>query len=97
MLDRRRDDAALIRTLIAAIDNAEAVVQPEGSRPADSASFASGAAEAVRRTLTTADLAAILQAEIASRLAAAGQIRSGGNDAEAARLEAEAERIKTYC
>ena len=96
MLGKDRAGAALVRTLIAAIDNAEAVAQPDGAKPADSASFASGGAEAPRKVLTAADLAAILQNESDARLSAAAQIRSGGNDTEAERLEAEAATTKRY-
>jgi len=96
MLDRRREDAALIRTLIAAVDNAEAVAMPEGAKPADSASFASGTAESARKALDDADIAAILAGEIASRRDAAAQMRVGGADAEAARLEREAADVALY-
>jgi uncharacterized protein YqeY len=97
MLERRREDAALIRTLIAAVDNAEAVAQPAGARPADSHEFASGAAEAARRVLSEADLAAVLKREIASRHEAAAQMRAGGAVAEAERLEREADSAAHYC
>ena len=91
-----REEANLVRTLIAAIDNAEAVPLPDGARPADSASFASGAAEAPRKVLDEADVRAVLNAEIDSRLNAATQIRAMGNEAEAFRLDAEADMIGRY-
>ena len=91
-----REEANLIRSLMAAIDNAEAVAQPEGARPADSASFASGAAEAARKVLDDAAVQAVLNAEIDSRLSAAAQIRALGNEAEAYRLDAEVEIVSRY-
>lgn len=96
MVERRRDDVALIRTLIAAIDNAEAVALPEGAKPADSADFASGGAEAARLVLSEGDVAAVLQTEIDTRLAAAAQIRSGGGEDQATRLEGEAAQVAAY-
>lgn len=96
MVERRREDLALIRTLIAAIDNAEAVALPNGAKPADSAAFASGGAEAQRRLLSGADVAKILKVEIATRLTAAAQIRIGGNADQADQLEAEAQQIVVY-
>jgi len=97
MRERRQADVALIRTLIAAIDNAEPAPLPDGAKPADSASFASGAAEADRLVLDEADIAAILTAEAASRREAAALIRQGGADNEAARLEREAGQVLAYC
>jgi len=97
MINRARDEAALIRTLIAAVDNAEAVAQPDGAKPADSADFASGAAEAARKVLSEDDLVAILRAEIDSRREAAAQMRGGGAVAEAERLEREAQAVARYC
>ena len=96
MQQRRAEDVRLIRTLMAAIDNAEAVAQPPGAKPADSVGFASGAAEAARRMLDEADIAAIFAAEIAARRAAARQMRNGGADAEAEGLEREADRASIY-
>lgn len=96
MVHRRRDDANLLRSVIAAIDNAEAVPLPEGAKPADSASFASGGAEAARRVLTTQDLVGIIEAEVASRHAAAAQMRAGGAGQQAARLEEEAAQVADY-
>lgn len=96
MVERRREDVALIRTLIAAIDNAEAVALPAGAKPADSATFASGGAEAQRLVLSAGDIAGILKAEVASRLTAATQIRAGGGAAQADQLDREAAQVAAY-
>jgi hypothetical protein len=96
MIERRADDVSLIRTLIAAIDNAEAVALPQGAKPADSASFASGGAEAARKVLGEGDVAAVLRAEVASRQLAAAEIRQRGNAVEADQLDNEANRVAAY-
>jgi len=96
MQERRREEANLLRTLVAAIDNAEAVPLPPGHKPADSARFADGTAEAARRVLDQEALAAILAGEIASRREAAATIAAGGEAERAARLEAEALFVARY-
>jgi len=87
MVERRVDDVSLIRTLIAAIDNAEAVDLPEG---------ATTTTEMPRKVLGEDDVAAVLRAEVASRQLAAAQIRERGNTAEAGRLDNEANRVAAY-
>lgn len=96
MIGRDRDRAAVIRTLIAAIDNAEAV---EASAEQVGESFrqlGDPSGEVARRVLSEADLAAVLEQEAASRVEAAARIRAAGNAAEAARLEAEAAVVRAY-
>ncbi len=92
--------AAALRSALAAIANAEAVpvpTAPVGShpRPAGSehvAGAAAGlrAAEAARRHLTEADIAAIVQAEISDRCYAADQYDRLGRTERAERLRREA-------
>jgi len=86
MVEHRADDVSLIRTLIAAIDNAEAVDLPEGAT----------SAEVPRKVLGEGDVAAVLRAEVASRQLAAAQIRERGGTAEADRLDNEANRLAAY-
>jgi uncharacterized protein YqeY len=81
-----------MRSAMSAIGNAEAV-EPGPDRPAGTGSthFAGtvaglGAAEAERRRLTEADVAAIVRQEAAEREAAAGEYERAGRTAEAARL-----------
>src|SRR5690242_7551165 len=85
--------ASALRSALSAIGNAEAVDPGEVSRPGASGSihFAGaaaglGAAEAERRYLTEADVAAIVRAEAAEREAAASQYERGGHDRQAAGL-----------
>ena len=92
-----------LRTVLAAIANAEAVAvaAPDGqatvsgSQHVASAASGLGAAEARRRDLTGADIAGIIAAEIAERYRAAGQYDSAGNAGRAARLRREAEVIES--
>ena len=81
-----------LRSAMSAIGNAEAV-EPGPDRPAGTGSthFAGtvagpGAAEAERRRLTEADVAAIVRQEAAEREASVGDYERAGRIAEAARL-----------
>jgi uncharacterized protein len=96
MLDRRRDDAALIRTLIAATDNAEAVEATAEQQTESFRKLGDPSGEVARRELSLEDIAAMLEREVASRLEAAAQYRAGGNEIEAARLQGEAQVVRTY-
>ena len=93
MRERRADEVAVIRTLIAAVDNAEA--QPiEGF--AERLRQREAIGEVGRRELTAADLDGVLDAEASSRLAAAEDYARHGRDDEAARLRHEADVIARY-
>jgi uncharacterized protein YqeY len=96
MLGKDRARAALLRTLIAAIDNAEAVEATAEQQTESFRKLGDPSGEVARRVLTAADIAAVLEREAASRLEAAAQYRAGGNAAEAARLEAEANVVRGY-
>jgi uncharacterized protein len=107
---KARDTVAVsaLRSVLAAIANAEAVTAPGAGTGAGPASGAArggsqhvagsaaglGAAEAPRRELSGADIAAIIAAEVTERRAAAGQFDSTGNAGRAARLRREAEVIE---
>ena len=98
---RDKDGMSALRSALSAIGNAEAVGPGEpGSGPpaaagsdhfAGAVSFAGtgtgpGAAEAQRRHLTEADVAAIVRAEAAEREAAASQYERAGHAGQAAGL-----------
>jgi uncharacterized protein YqeY len=91
-----------LRSALAAIGNAEAVsvaapadgAAPSGSRHVAGAAAGLGAAEAPRRELASADVAAIIAAEVAERRDAARQYDSTGHGDQAARLRREAEVIE---
>lgn len=99
--------ASALRSALAAIGNAEAVLPRRGPGPAAGSAHVAGAVEglgageAERRLLTEADLgeiirgeiirAEIIRAEITERKAAAGQYDQAGHPDRAARLRHEAD------
>jgi uncharacterized protein len=85
MLGKDRARAALIRTLIAAIDNAEAVEASAEQQTESFRKLGDPSGEVARRELSEVDIAAVLEAEVASRI-----------EAEAARLEREAHMVRGY-
>jgi len=87
--------ASALRSALSAIANAEAVPPAERARHVGSEHFAGavaglGAAEAVRRDLTEADVAAIVSAEISDRRSAADDYDRLGRPDESTRLRREA-------
>lgn len=92
MQARSRDDVALLRKLIAALDNAEAV-PTEGYRPR-AADGAGG--DVARRELGHAEVGRLLATEIAEREAAAEELEQRGRGEDAARLRREAVAIARY-
>jgi uncharacterized protein YqeY len=96
MLGKDRDRAALVRTLIAAIDNAEAVEATAEQLSENFRQLGDPSGEVARRELSAQDIASALDCEVASRRKAAAQYRAGGKDTQAARLEAEAELVRGY-
>jgi len=87
---------AALRSAMSAIANAEAIASaPAGRAPPSSEHIAGavaglGAAEALRRQLTQADIMAIASAEITDRLSAAEQYERLGRSDQSARLRREA-------
>ena len=84
MVARDRDAVRALRSVMAAIDNAGAVTPPAGTRDA-----AAPPTEVPRRPLSANEIAAILQAEIATRSRNAGEYERRGNAAQAAELRSE--------
>ena len=97
MKTRDRDVAAALRTVLAALDNAEAVAAPEppiGTDTLIAGSLAGlGAGDAPRRELTEADVAAIVDAEIADLRASADDYDRLGRHDRANGLRAGAEAV----
>jgi uncharacterized protein len=91
---RRAGDAPLVtllRTLMGAIANAEAVpLDPSHPREVQ------GWAEVPRRRLAAGDLASILQREAADLRSAADEYEARGNPGEAARLRRSAGFVERY-
>lgn len=100
MQARAADEVRLLRTLIAALDNAEAV--PLEARTGDDPSllgtraFGDPSGEVARREIDGVTLDALLQTEIEARLTAAADYERHRQEAEAARLRAEAGLIARY-
>lgn len=101
---RERDRVAIsaLRSVIAGIENAEAV-EPTG-RPVASTSDphiagsagGAGAAEADRRVVSEADEVAFVREAVAERRSAAAEYESLGHDDQATRLHAEADVLARY-
>ena len=89
-------EAALLRALIASIDNAEAPPPREGLASADVHDFHSGSAEVARLDLGDDQLRAIFLTEIAEREASAALIEGGGRSDRAQALRDEIDIMRRY-
>jgi len=99
MRAQAKDELRLLRTLVAAIDNAEAVpTATEGAvtPPTGTRAFGDPSGEVPRREIDPAALEALLRSEADARLAAAAFCEAHGHEAEAARLRREVELIARY-
>jgi hypothetical protein len=101
MKAQRQDEMAALRSLIAAIDNAESVEDASSSPRPSSEHVAGtlqglGAADAVRRSLSEHDLQRIIEAELWERDAQAERLTLLGRIDEASRLRIEADVIARY-
>jgi uncharacterized protein len=92
MREKRTDEVALLRNLIAALDNAEAV-PTHGYRPRPPGD---SQGEVARRELGGAEVDSLLAREIAEREVAAEEFERHGRSGEASRLMQEAEAIARY-
>lgn len=98
---RARDKVALavLRSTLAAIENAEAVelsAMPGGSPAIEQTPVGAGAAEAPRRELTEADVERIVRAELAEREAAAQAYDQAGQPAQAEQLRTGISILSAY-
>jgi len=91
---RRRDQPALraIRTLMAAVSNAEA--PPIDAAPLE---VRGELVEHERRTLTATDLTAIVAHQIADREDTIATYRANGRDDAADELHQEIDALRAYC
>lgn len=96
MKDRRADEAKLLRTLVAAIDNAEAPPQRANEKATDQHHFNDGTAEIERLSLGSAQVQAILTAEIQERERAAAEMDRLERADRAEVLRAEVMIAKRY-
>lgn len=90
------DEAKLIRSLIAALDNAEAPPVRAGTGAMDQHRFRDGSAEIARLDLEAAQVRAILAAEAAERDQAAAEMDRLARPDRAAALRAEAHLARRY-
>ena len=94
MQARAADDVRVLRVLIAALDNAEAV--PGGQDNYVPRAFGDPSGEVARLSLDAAAVDALLASEIETRLAAAADYENHGQHEQAARLRTEAELVAGY-
>lgn len=95
--NRDRATAATLRATLAAIDNAEAVdVDTVRAGAIEASPVGLGVAEAARRELTEADVAAIVQAEIDEQRHAAETYDRSGHSDKAADLRAAADMLAGF-
>ena len=97
MRARDADETRVVRALLGAIDNAQAVPLDPTRKPADSAVFGDGSNEVARRVLGADDIEALLAREIEERAAAAADMERLGQTERAAMLRAEAAIVQRYC
>lgn len=96
MKDRRTVEAKVLRTLVAAIDNAEAPAADPGAKAADLHDFHSGSAEVERRLLAPARVREALLAEVDERERAAAEMDRVQQTDRAAALREEALLARRY-
>lgn len=96
MKEKRTVEAKVLRTLLAAIDNAEAPAVDPGAKPMDRHDFVSGSAEVQRRLLTKTRVREALLAEVQERESAAGEMERVQQTERAEALRAEALLVRRY-
>lgn len=102
MKAQQRDEMTALRTLLAAIDNAEAVEQEASLQPPSSSAHVAGAVQglgagdAARCELSERDLQRIIENELWERDTQAERLSLLGRVDEAGRLRTEADVIARY-
>ena len=96
MKARNATDAKVIRSLVAALDNAEAPALPVDQKPAEAHPFASRSAEVERLRLTWPQVHDILRGELQERERAAAEFARLSKPEHAAALREEAIVITRY-
>jgi len=96
MKDKRTVEAKVIRTLVTAIDNAEAPAAEPGTKATDHHHFHSGSAEVERRLLTPSRVREALLAEVEERERAAAEMDRVQQRGRAEELRAEALLASRY-
>ncbi|GIE96232.1 GatB/YqeY domain-containing protein [Paractinoplanes rishiriensis] len=99
MKSRDRAATAVLRATLSAIDNAEAVAPDPGTRGAgaiEEAPIGVGATDVARRTLTDAEVEAIVRGEVAERETAADQYEQAGRTDRAEQLRSEIRALTAH-
>lgn len=91
-----KSETALLRQLVAALDNAEAVPLREERVSVDRHAFGDGSAEADRRVLSPGDVQALILLEMKAREEAVAEFTRLGEEARAAVLAAEIGILRRY-
>ncbi len=89
-------ETALLRQLVAAFDNAEAVPLRQERASIDRHAFIDGSAEQARRVLAPGDVYALLKGEMDAHIAAAAEFMRLGAEARSVALETEVEILRRY-
>lgn len=92
----RKAEMSLLRSVLAAIDNAEAPAQTAAQAKEQLRKFGDGAAEVGRLTLSLERLDAILAEEIESREQAAAEMDRLDREDRAAELRNQADIVRRY-
>ncbi|WP_305097935.1 hypothetical protein [Croceibacterium aestuarii] len=92
----RKDEVGLLRSLVAAIDNAEAVPVAGLDDNISPLRASAGKGEVPRLVLGEGDIRAIFESEQAERIAAAATLEKAGQAGPAERLRGEAGLIGRY-
>jgi len=96
LIARDSTAVAAFRSVIGAIDNAEAVDAPAATGGPAVVRLGVGAAETARRELSAEDLVDVIEAEIKERTAASAEYRRLDRAEQASRLRAEATILRSF-
>lgn len=91
-----KNETALLRELVAALDNAEAAPLREERPSVDRHAFSDGSAEGERRVLTQRDVHALILGEMNTRVEAAAEFARLGAEARSITLDAEIRILRRY-
>jgi uncharacterized protein YqeY len=91
-----KDEMAVLRELVAALDNAEAALLREEFPSVDRRSFSNGSAEGQPRVLRQGDVHALILGEMNARLEAAAEFARLGAEARSTALSAEIGILSRY-
>jgi uncharacterized protein len=91
-----KGETALLRELVAALDNAEAAPLREERPSVDRHAFGDGSAEGERRVLTQGDVHALMLGEMNARVEAATEFARLGVEARSTALDAEVRILHRY-